>query len=138
MTRTLKPSARPPIIVGETDAERLTGLALQHEASNPLVAGLLLDELSRAQVRPDAKVPDDVVRMDSTVRFRDEAHGREREVRLVYPSEADIAAGRISILTPIGAGLIGLSAGQSILWPDRDGDRRVLRILSVARGVTPA
>ena len=53
--------------------------------------------------------------------------------RHVGPDEADIAAGRISIMTPVGAGLIGLREGQSILWPHRGGETRVLRILKVGR-----
>lgn len=126
-------SARPPLILSATDAERLSALALQNEAAHPVTAGLLLDELERAQVRPDRRLPDDVVGMNSTVEFLDEAHGEPRTVQLVYPDEADIAAGRISIMTPVGAGLIGLRAGQSILWPDRGGETRVLRILKVGR-----
>src|SRR3546814_1242385 len=59
--------------------------------------------------------------MGSSVTFIDEKSRAERTVRLVYPAEADIAAGRMSILTPVGAGLIGLSVGQSINWPDRGG-----------------
>ena len=126
-------SARPPLILSETDAERLSALALQNEAAHPVVAGLLLDEIERAQVRADGRTPADVVGMNSTVEFVDEAHGRPRTVQLVYPDEADIAAGRISIMTPVGAGLIGLKEGQSILWPDRGGETLVLRILKVGR-----
>jgi regulator of nucleoside diphosphate kinase len=124
-------SARPPLVLSETDAERLSALALQNEAAHPVTAGLLLDEIERAQVR--RHLPDDVVGMNSTVEFLDEAHGEARTVQLVYPDEADIAAARISIMTPVGAGLIGLRAGQSILWPDRGGETRVLRILKVGR-----
>jgi regulator of nucleoside diphosphate kinase len=134
MTQAKTASARPPLVLSETDAERLSALALQNEAAHPVAAGLLLDELERAQVR--RRRPDDVVGMNSTVEFVDEAHGQPRTVQLVYPEEADIAAGRISILTPVGAGLIGLRAGQSILWPDRGGETRVLRILKV--GALPA
>ena len=76
-------------------------------------------------------MPADVVRMGSTVEFFDEAHGSQRAVQLVYPGEADIGAGRVSILTPVGAGLIGLSAGAEITWPDREGRKRSLRILKV-------
>lgn len=126
-------SSRPPLVLSETDAERLSALALQNEAAHPVAAGLLLDEIERAQVRADGRMPADVVGMNSTVEFLDEAHGQARTVRLVYPDEADIAAGRVSILTPVGAGLIGLKAGQSILWPDRGGENRVLRILKVGR-----
>src|SRR3546814_17088771 len=66
--------------------------------------------------------------MNSHVTFVDEGSGSRREVKLVYPENADIANGRISILTPVGAGLIGLSEGQTITWPDRDGHDRRLRI----------
>ncbi|MBL8904295.1 MAG: GreA/GreB family elongation factor, partial [Rhizobiales bacterium] len=52
-------------------------------------------------------------------------------LQLVYPEKADIAAGRISILTPIGTALIGLSIGQTMTWVDRDGQSRQLRIVAV-------
>ena len=42
---------------------------------------------------------------------------------LVYPPEADIDAGRISVPTPIGTALLGLAEGQSIDWTARDGRR---------------
>src|SRR3546814_4104120 len=66
--------------------------------------------------------------MNAEVEFVDEASEATRIVQLVYPRQADIAANRISILTPVGAGLIGLREGQSILWPDREGNERRLTI----------
>lgn len=123
--------ARPHLIMAETEVERLSTLALQMEPTAPLAADMLLREIERAEVRPDADMPDHVVRMRSTVRFEDDAHGAARSVLLVYPKEADIAAGKISVLSLVGAGLIGLSVGQSIQWPDRDGHERLLRILKV-------
>jgi len=137
VTNTKAPS-RPPLIISHADAERLTHLALRHEASDPTVSELLLDELARAQVRPEARIPADVAGMESVVEFVDEAHARSRTVQLVYPVDADIGAGRVSVMTPIGAGLIGLRAGQSILWPDRGGGRRALRIVRVERHAAPA
>ncbi len=122
---------RPHLIMAETEVERLSTLALQMEQSAPLAADMLLREIERAEVRPDTDMPDHVVRMRSTVRFEDDAHGAARSVLLVYPKEADIAAGKISVLSLVGAGLIGLSVGQSIQWPDRDGHERLLRILKV-------
>lgn len=121
--------ARPKVILGETDAERLSALALQMEPSAPFAAGLLLGEIDRAEIQPDAIVPADVVQMHSTVAFIDETHGKRRTVLLVFPNEADIGAGKISVVTPVGAGLIGLTAGDEILWPNRDGQERSLRIL---------
>lgn len=128
-----KKTRRPPIILGRTDADRLAALAAKIETSNPDVAELLLGEIERADVRDDGKVPATTVGMQSIVEFLDEAHGSTRSVQLVYPPDADIAAGRISVLTPVGAGLIGLSAGQSIAWPDRGGKERMLRILKVGK-----
>src|SRR3546814_18742657 len=78
-------------------------------------------------------MPEGVVTMLSTVEFVDEGSGTRRPVQMVYPADADISSGKISILTPIGAGLIGLSEGQSILWPDRDGHERCLQIVRVTR-----
>ena len=80
---------------------------------------------------PAADMPPDVVTMGAEVEFADARSGERRAVRLVWPAEADIEAGRISVLTPIGAGLIGLSPGQSIEWPDRDGNTRRLSVLGV-------
>ncbi len=91
-------------------------------------------EIERAQTASPDKIGADVVTMGAHVTFADEASGQKRVVQLVYPGEADIEAGRISILTPIGAALIGLSVGQSILWPDRAGKERALTILEVRRG----
>lgn len=133
MSATAKTRARPAITISETDAQRLTSIALQMEASVPAVAQMLLDELERAQVRPDRSVPTHVIGMNSKVEFIDEARGGPRSVQLVYPAEADISVGKISVVTPIGAALIGLKEGQSINWPDRDGRSRILKILRVTR-----
>ena len=50
---------------------------------------------------------------------------------LVYPGEADIAAGRVSVLTPIGTALIGLAEGQSIVWQTRTGVSKRLTVLKM-------
>jgi regulator of nucleoside diphosphate kinase len=71
--------------------------------------------------------------MNSQIDFVDEGTGKRRTVQLVYPRHADLAEGKLSILTPVGAGLIGMSAGCSIRWPDRNGLERLLRVV----GVTP-
>lgn len=132
MTINLKATARPPIQICESDAERVSNLAMDMEGRMPEVAELLLAEISRARVVQDARLASDVVAMMSTVRFVDDASGVERTLQLVYPQDADIEAGRISIMSLVGAGLIGLRAGQSISWPDRGGHERPLRIIEVS------
>ena len=89
-----------------------------------------MQELDRAKVVPQKKLPADVVRMGSTVEFSSN-DGHERKVTLVYPGEADIAQGKISILTPIGTALIGLTPGQSMSWTARDGKAHELSVISV-------
>ena len=58
-------------------------------------------------------------------------------LRLCHAAEANIALGQISILTPVGAGLYGLMAGQSIDWPDLEGRDRRIRILAVKQPARP-
>ncbi|MET0361648.1 MAG: nucleoside diphosphate kinase regulator [Sphingobium sp.] len=124
---------RPRIQMIDSEADILSELALTVEERLPQVSALLLTEIGRAAVRPADRVAEDVVTMGSVVDFTDTASGATRTVQLVYPRDADIEAGRISILTPVGAGLIGLRPGQSILWPDRGGRERTLTIDRVRR-----
>ena len=134
MTTNRKGRARPPIQIRETDAERISNLVLDRKEHMPGVADLLLAEISRARLVDDARLPPDVVAMQSTVTFVDEASGVERTLQLVYPYDADIEAGRISIMSLVGAGLLGLRSGQSISWPNRVGEERPLRIIEVKQG----
>lgn len=122
---------KPKIVVSDIDHERLTILAGNVSEKLEEVAEELLQELDRAKVVPLKKLPADVVHMGSTVEFRSN-DGHERKVTLVYPGEADIAQSRISILTPIGTALIGLTPGQSMSWVARDGKTHELNVLSVS------
>lgn len=126
------PAAPPPLILSAAEEQRLAGLAEAAASRNPTVSALLLREIERAQVMPAEAVPPDVVTMHAHVAYRDEATGETRAVQLVYPHEADIAAGRVSVLTLIGAALLGLAAGQSILCPTQDGRERQLTVLEVS------
>lgn len=132
MTKT-KAARRPPIHMIDTEADALTTLAMGAHARLPEVSDLLLEEIARASIQTAAAIAPDVVTMRATVRFADAASGKQHSYQLVYPGEADISAGRMSILTPVGAGLIGLREGQSILWPDRNGHERALTIIGVSQ-----
>ena len=120
----------PKIVIGQSDHASLTRLATDALERLPAVAEELLTELDRAKLVSDRAVPAHVVRMGSRVTFRAE-DGPERRVELVYPGRADISEGRISIMTPIGAALIGLAEGQSIAWTARDGKAHRLTVLKV-------
>jgi len=121
---------KPSIIVSDRDQSRLTTLATDALERFPQAAQELLSEMERAAVVSAEAVPSNVVQMGSGVVFQSD-NGETRRVTLVFPGQADIGAGRISILTPIGAALIGLSEGQSIAWKTRDGRLRQLTILAV-------
>jgi regulator of nucleoside diphosphate kinase len=88
-------------------------------------------ELERAVVVSSAAMPPDVATLDSRVRYRDETDGVTRTVSLVYPSRADAAKGKVSVLAPVGTALLGLSEGESIEWDFPDGSRRRLTLEKV-------
>ncbi len=94
--------------------------------------GLLGDELSRAVVVPADQVPLNVVRMNSRVVYFDESNGVSREVELVFPEEADLTHGKISVLSPVGSALLGLKEGQAIDWTFPNDPSRRLKVVSVA------
>lgn len=121
----------PTLHIALEEQERLLDLAQAYLKRFPEAAERLLQEADRAVVLPADRLPPNVVTMGSHVAFRDEESGEVRRVQLVYPGEADIAAGRISVMTLIGAALIGLGEGQSISWPKRRGEYRRLTVLKV-------
>lgn len=108
---------RTPITVAEADHDLLTDLALAALGKAP-GAVLLFEELARAKVEPD--LPPFVVGMGSVATFTYN-DSRYRDYMLVYPQSADFAKHRISVLTPVGAMLLGLAEGQAIEWTSEDG-----------------
>ncbi len=139
MTNTHNSTAaiKPPIHLIDAEYDIIADLALGIERQSPDLSKMLLDEIDRAEIHAPGALPADVVTIGSEVEVLDAHTCATRQLRLVLPSEADVDAGRVSILTPIGAGLIGLRKGQSIEWPYRNGDTRMLKILKVTRP-TPA
>jgi regulator of nucleoside diphosphate kinase len=130
MSEAVEISRKPSIVVSNADYKRLSNLALAARDRFPEVAEELQGELARASIADAAAMPTNVVTMGSVVEFRSGVGPRKR-VELVFPVEADIAKNRVSILTPIGAALIGLSAGQSIGWTARDGRSQELTVIMV-------
>lgn len=121
----------PPIKIRRSDSQRLAQLADAAALTAPATADFLAGEIERATVVPDTAPLAGVVGMDSQVVFRDDATGAHKRVTLVYPNSADIEEGRISVLTPIGAALIGLSAGQAISFETPSGELRSLTVMEV-------
>jgi regulator of nucleoside diphosphate kinase len=117
----------PSIYLTEDDLERLSDLLEKQVGRFAKLEG----ELARATVVPREQIPHDVVTMNSRVLFENETTGERREVTLVYPREANIDAGKISILVPVGTALLGLRVGQSIEWELPSGEKHRYRVIEV-------
>lgn len=117
----------PDIVVTSQDLQRLQALI---RSSGSDAVERLDEELARARVVAPREVPFDVVTMNSDVVYEDAASGAQRSVRLVYPDAVDATRGWISILSPLGAALLGLRVGQEVDWRLPQGTRRV-RVVDV-------
>ncbi|NZA26696.1 nucleoside diphosphate kinase regulator [Luteimonas sp. SJ-92] len=127
------PGGLPPaIVVSDVDAARLDALLESEAWRRHPAAAALQAELARAEVRPAAAVPSDVVGMHSTVDCEDVHSGTRHRLVLVYPGEADVASGRVSVLAPVGSALLGLAVGQHIDWDAPGGRKLRLRVTAVA------
>ena len=119
---------RPSLYLTQDDLERVSDLVAAQGGDR---FAKLEDELVRAVVVPRDKMPHDVVTMNSRVVFENETTAERREVTLVYPHEADIDAGKISVLVPVGTALLGLRVGQSIDWELPSGEKQRYRVIEV-------
>ena len=90
----------------------------------------LVVEIQRASVVPAAEIPAEVITMNSRARLLDLDQGATLEYTLVYPQDADFAEGKISVLAPIGAAMLGYRVGDEIDWIVPAGLRR-LRVEAV-------
>lgn len=122
---------RPAVFISTADLDRLIDLLPEVIEPTAPGAALLAEEIARAQICAEDDMPARVVRLGSTVRYRDLISGRQRQVQLVMPADADMDRGRISILSPIGAALIGMPEEQTIAWATPSGDERRIEVLGL-------
>ena len=118
------------IYITSKDRARLEAIGQMTEAKDRGDLADLVEELNRAIVVPAEEIPDDVITMNSRVRLLDLDRGTAVEYTLVYPAEADFANGKISIVAPIGAAMIGYREGDEIEW-DVPGGRRRFKVEAV-------
>lgn len=91
----------------------------------------LISELSRARQLGPAEIPPTVVTMNSTVTCVVAPSRKTLELTLVYPEDADPASNAVSILSPLGSALLGLSPGDSIEWPDAEGGLLKIKVKGI-------
>ncbi len=118
---------QPSLYLTQDDLERLSRLLDAQGGRFAKLEG----ELARAAIVSREEIPRDVVTMNSRVVFENETTGERREVTLVYPGEADIDAGKISVLVPVGTALLGMQVGQSIDWQLPSGEQHRYRVIEV-------
>ncbi len=127
------PVAAKNIIITEPDFDRLRRFiegSKQFRRRDVEHLDALEQELEQAIIVKPGEAPENVVTLNSRVRVRDLNNGREVTYQIVFPGSADVAKNRISVLAPIGTGLLGCSAGTTIEWQVPSGIRR-FRILKV-------
>lgn len=121
-----------PIYVSQADHARLSKLIEELAASGAKSRGMegLRTELQRANVVDTAAISADLVTLNSLVSIRDEDTGELETYTVTLPEDADPEESKISILSPIGTGLLGYSVGDWVEW-ETPGGLRHLRIESV-------
>ncbi|ANN68492.1 GreA/GreB family elongation factor [Bordetella bronchialis] len=117
-------------LLSELDHVRLVGLLTRLTASRHDDATQdAHDLIVTSPTVPGTAVPPDLVTMRTRLLLRDAA-GAEQTLTLVYPAEADVAQGCISVLSPLGLSLLGCREGQTVQWQGRD---RVMHAGTVAK-----
>ncbi len=121
-----------PIYVSRPEKARLTKLIEEILASGVKSKGAvnLKAELDRATIVDESAISEDIVTLNSTVTIRDLDTGEIESYSVTMPEHANPSEDRISILSPIGTGLLGYAVGDDVSWETPGGQRR-LKIESV-------
>jgi regulator of nucleoside diphosphate kinase len=86
--------------------------------------------LDKAHVVDSHEIPPDVITLNSTARLLDIDSGEAMDYTLVFPEDADVSKGKISVLAPIGTGMLGFRVGDVFEW-DTPGGKRKMRVEKV-------
>ncbi|SCX67524.1 GreA/GreB family elongation factor [Variovorax sp. EL159] len=91
----------------------------------------LADLLDLAEVLPSREVPADIVTMYSQIEVEDLATQQTQKITLCYPGDAEPASGFISVLSPVGIGLLGVKAGTLARWQMPNGAEGAARVVAI-------
>lgn len=117
-----------PIYITAFDLERLKKLLLEaygNDYRDNEYLGMLRKELDRAEIVSSQDIPAGVVTMNSIVCLEDIDTHEEETYALVFPENADISQGKISVLAPIGTAMLGYEVGDTFEWNVPAGKRRL-------------
>jgi regulator of nucleoside diphosphate kinase len=116
------------IHITSQDKQRLEKLLAEVAVSDPRARGdlnALVEELHRATIVDPKDVPADVITMNSRADLLDLDSAESVTFTLVFPSDASVEEGKISVLAPIGAGMLGYRVGDEFEWNVPAGVRRM-------------
>jgi len=85
----------------------------------------LESELARATIVAPEDLPSDVITMNSRAKLLDLDTRERMEFTLVFPIDANIEDGKISVLAPLGTAMIGYRVGDEFEWVVPYGLRRL-------------
>lgn len=130
MIKTKSKAVRQPRLLITTSDQEILASIIGHAPTS--AAGMLLaDELDRAIVVDDSFSSRPFCRIGSWVTYEDLGSGQTREIQLVLPADADIDKRCVSVLTLVGASLLGLAIGAEFGWTDDRGRPHRLKVLDV-------
>jgi regulator of nucleoside diphosphate kinase len=115
------------LVITEPDFDRLKHLveSPEYRTTHAMLLMALKDELDRGTVVAPGGVPKGVVTMHSRVKVRDVEEDETETYSLVYPDEADINDGKLSVLAPLGTALLGTRVGDVVEFDAPAGTRRL-------------
>lgn len=119
------------IFIDRYHLERLRMLLqTQGDLASPGKASLraLAEDLEDAVVLTDGTTAPDVITMNTRFRLRDLSTNRAEELKLVFPGKSSRGLGKLSVLTPEGAAVLGARVQQTVAVPDA---ARLLQIESI-------
>lgn len=104
------------VILSEDDFRMLKQFAENFPGKANASEMSLSYELNRAIVVENDELPADSIRLNSYVKVRELTSNKLMEFSIVMPAFADISQNKISVLTPMGSGMIGLCKGETMEW----------------------
>jgi len=118
---------RQELLITEADFDRLRHLveSPRYRLTHAMLLPALREGLERCRVVEPASVPNGVVTMQSRVVVRDLKSDEPETYTLVFPDDADINDGKLSVLAPLGTALLGTQAGQVVEFAAPAGVRRL-------------
>jgi regulator of nucleoside diphosphate kinase len=115
--------------LGTLDHSRLARLIRDLDATDDRHG--VANTLSGAELISTHDIPPDVVTMDSRVLVEDLGTGRRHVWTLCYPADADPARGLVSVLSAVGASLLGRRVGTVAHWREPNGDERSVEVIGL-------